>query len=435
VWGGHHDTERTLSRGVGLCTLIFALGCSVYDASLIESSDSAGVPNRPNANTSLPDDSDSIVFALNDVFLRQSAEMAARIGIDLDATVTTGRDDATCEPRVEDGEVVGQAVVDGDKGIDNSIGTVLLPTTGSALPCLEDNLALTQGRGVGTILLWVQGWNGQPNDASVTAMLTTAVDGTSEDPSLVGFGDDDPVNLVYLSGSQKVEAPDPGWDNEDSWFVDPVDFNTDESGVASLDLPKAQQVDAYVSFGRLVVPLLPGTEFKLIAGDGSVPSDGAMTVTVNGGVMMGDISEDHTRLDHGLFAGRFSLEKLGETTPKIGMCSINATVIGTLLGQFADIQQSPENDGSGAECDAFSVGVTFNGVAGQIAGLAAFSRPALAPCATEEPIETDRCCPSEWLDGKTRLETCNTPEKEIKAARFDALPSTVQIPVPEPELF
>jgi len=79
--------------------------------------------------------------------------------------------------------------------------------------------------------------------------------------------------------------------------------------------------------------------------------------------------------------------------------------------------------------------VTFNGVAGQIAGLAAFSRPALAPCATEEPVETDRCCPSEWLDGKTRLETCNTPEKEIKAARFDALPSTVQIPVPEPELF
>ena len=117
------------------------------------------------------------------------------------------------------------------------------------------------------------------------------------------------------------------------------------------------------------------------------------------------------------------------------MCSINATVIGTLLGQFADIQQFPENDGSGAECDAFSVGMTFNGVSGQIAGLAASSRPALAPCATEEPVETDRCCPSEWLDGKTRLETCNTPEKEIKAARFDALPSTVQIPVPEPELF
>ncbi|MBW2587185.1 MAG: hypothetical protein JRD92_09595 [Deltaproteobacteria bacterium] len=375
--GGRHEAEGTFTRRAGLCALFFALGCSVYDASLIQDGDGRAVPNRPPSNTSSPDDTESLVFALNEVFLRQTAEMAASIGIDLDATVTTGRDNATCEPRVEDGEVVAQAVVDGANGIDNSIGTALLPTVGSALPCLEDNLALTQGRGVGTILLWVQGWNGLPNDASVTAMLTTAVDGTDEDPSLIGFGGSDPVNLVYSSGSQKVEAPDPGWDNQDSWFLDPVDFDTDESGAPSLDLPKAQQVDAYVSSGRLVVPLLPGTGFKLIAGDGSLPSDGAMTVTVNGGFMLGDISEDHRRLDRGLFVGRFSLEKLGETTPKIGMCALNATVIGTLLGQFADIQSSPEEDGTGAECDAFSTGVTFNGVAGQVAGLAAVSRPEL----------------------------------------------------------
>ena len=434
MFGGRHEAEGTLSRGACLCTLIFALGCSVYDPSLIRSGEATGIAKRPAASTSSPDDSDSIVFALNDIFLKQTAEMAARIGIDLDATVTTGRDDATCEPRVEDGEVVGQAVVDGEQGIDNSIGAALLPTTGSALPCLEDNLALTQGRGVGTILLWVQHWNGLANDASVTAMLTTAVDGTNEDPSLVGFGDNDPVNLVYLSGNQRVEAPDPEWDNEDSWFLDPVDFENDQTGAPSLDSPKALQVDAYVSSGRLVVPLLPGTEFKLIGGDGSVASDGAMTVTVNGGYMMGDISEDHTRLDRGLFAGRFSLEKLGETTPMIGMCSFNATVIGSLLGQFADIQNSPQKDGTGAECDAFSMGITFNGVAGQVAGLASVSRPPLAPCAGAEPPETDRCCPSEWLSGKTRVDTCDTPEKMNKAARFDALPSNIRIPLPPPDL-
>jgi hypothetical protein len=172
----------------------------------------------------------------------------------------------------------------------------------------------------------------------------------------------------------------------------------------------------------------------LIAGDGSLPSDGAMEVIVDGGFMLGDISEDHTRIDRGLFVGRFSLEKLGETTLKIGMCALNATVIQGLLGQFADIQSSPEEDGTGAECDAFSTGVTFNGVAGQVAGLAVVSRPALAPCASAEPVEIDRCCPSEWLSGKTRVDTCNTPEKLIKAARFDALPGTVQIPVPEPDL-
>jgi hypothetical protein len=375
-----------------------------------------------------------VVFALKDIFIRQSAEMAARIGIDLDSTVTTGREQTTCEPRTVDGEVVGQAVVDGARGIDNSLGASLLPSVGSALPCLEDNLALTQGRGTGTVVLWVQHWNGLPNDASVTAMLTTAVDGTNEDPSLVGFRGNDPVNLVYLDGGQGAEAPDPGWDNEDSWLLDPIDFNTDESGQASLDLPKVQQLAAYVAFGRLVVPLLAGTEFKLIAGDGSLPSDGAMVVVVNGGFMLGDITEDGTQLDRGLFTGRFSLNKLGEATPKIGMCDINATVIETLFGQFADIQQSPEKDGIGAECDAFSLGVTFNGVAGRIAGLAASSRPELEPCAATEPVEIDRCCPSEWSSGKTRSETCDTLEKVEKAARFDSLPSTVQIPVPEPEL-
>jgi len=433
VGRGRSDAKRTPGRGTGLCALLFLVGCSVYDASLIGSGN-AGVPNRPAESTSSPDDSVSAVFALKDIFIRQSAETAARIGIDLDSTVTTGPEDASCEPLTVDGEVVGQAVVDGEDGIDNSIGVTLLPTTGSVLPCLEDNLALTQGRGVGTILLWVQDWNGLPNDATVTAMLTTAVDGTSEDPSLVGFGDQDPVNLVYLSGEQNVPAPDPGWDNQDSWFLDPVDFGSNGSDPPSLDLPKAQQVDAYVVFGRLVVPLLPGTEFKLIAGDGSLASDGTMAVVVNGGFMMGDISEDHTRLDHGLFTGRFSIEKLGEATPKIGMCDINASVIESLFGQFADIHQDPTSDGSGAECDAFSVGVTFSGVAGQVAGLASSSRPGLEPCASAEPVPADRCCPSEWLAGKTRVATCDTPEKLAKSARFDALPSSIQIPVPEPDL-
>lgn len=211
--GKCHETRGAFS-GASLSALIFALGCSVYDPSLLETGDSAGLPSRPAASTSSPDDAESIAFALNNIFLRQSAEMAASIGIDLDDTLTTGRDDATCEPREVDGEVVGQAVVDGGHGVDNAIGAVLLPTTSSALPCLEDNLAMTQGRGVGTILLWVQDWNGLPNDAHVVAMLTTAVDGTREDPSLVAFGASDPVNLVYASGDQNIEAPDPGWENQ-----------------------------------------------------------------------------------------------------------------------------------------------------------------------------------------------------------------------------
>lgn len=406
--------------------------CSVYDPSLIAEGN-ASVPSRPAPSTSSTDDAEALVFGFKDIFIRQSAEMAARTGIDLDATVTNSRDDATCMPRTIDGRVVGQAVVDGSKGIDNSLGANLLPTVGSALPCLEDNIALTQGRGVGTVVLWVRDWNGQPNDASVTAVLTTAVDGTTEDPSLVGFRANNPLTLVYVDSPQATPAPAPGWAFEDSWFLDPVDFHHGDSGVPSIDRPKLEQADGYVASGRLVVPLRDNTEFKLIAGDGSLPSDGSMTVVVNGGFLIGDISADHKRLDQGLFSGRFSIERLGAATPAIGMCDINASVIETLFGQFADIQSSSSGDGSGLECDAFSLGVTFNGIAGRIAGLAAFARPDLEPCASAQPVEIDRCCPSEWLYGSTRIETCNTLETVEKAARFDALPSTIEIPVPVPE--
>lgn len=425
------DGSRTLSRGTGLCWLVLALGCSVYEPSLIESG-AAGLPLRPAPKTSSPDDSESLFFALNDIFINQSAELAGQVGVDLDGTATTGPYNATCEPRTVDGSVVGQPVVDGDKGIDNAIGVHLLPITSTALPCLEDNLALTQGRGIGTVLLWVRGWNGTDHDARVSVVLSNSVDATSEDPSLVGFAENYPVDLVYLSGDRDVEAPGPAWDEQDSWFLDPVDFFVDEGGEPSLDLPKTEQLDAYVSHGRLVVPLLPATAFKLIAGDGTIPSDGDMTITVNGGFMTGDISDDRKRLERGLFAGRLTLERLADITPRVGLCTFDAELMESLIGQFADIRGSAEGDGMILECDAFSVGVTFNAVAGKVGGLGAFSRARLQPCLQAEPIATDFCCPSAWQTGKTRAETCDTPEKMEKAARFDAITSSIQIPVPEP---
>ncbi len=427
---GHPSHRLAWAAWLGLCVSSYA--CNVYDPSLV-SRGNASVPSRPPSGTSSPDDSETLVFGLKDVYIQQSAEMASRTGLDLDDTMTSSPEEATCEPRSVDGEVVGQPVVDGLKGIDNSLGMNLLPTVGSALPCLEDNIALTQGRGIGTIVLWVRDWNGEDDDAQVSAVLTTAVDGTSEDPSQVDFRGNGSVDLEYAQGRPGTPAPDPEWAFEDSWFVDPGDFRVDEDGAPSLDRPRIVQADAYVASGRLVVPLVDETEFKLIAGDGSLPSDGGMAVLVNGGFLLGDISTDRRELERGLFTGRFTLEALGEATPKIGMCEINASVIENLFGQFADIRGSSIGDGSGQECDAFSLGVTFWGVEGRIGGLAPASRPSLAPCAGGEPVPVDRCCPSQWADGESREETCTSEEQQSKAALFDALPGTVEIPVPAPE--
>lgn len=422
----------TWNRCLAGVVWLAASSCSVYDQQLIETS-TPGVPPRPPEQTSSEDDSQSLVFALKDVFVEQSAENASVIGLDLDSMVTTGQDDASCTPREVDGQVVGQSVVDGDRGIDNSLGATLLPAAGAALPCLQDNLALTMGRGVGTIVIMVQEWNGERNDAHVVATLTTSVDGTMEDPTLVEFATDDDVELVYKDSG--MDAPDPGWANQDSWFVDPADFEATEDGEADFSRPTAPS-DGYVSFGRLVLPLAPGSGFKLIAGDGSLPSDGSMSVFVNGGFMMGDITEDGTRLDHGLFTGRMTLETLASATAEIGICALNATVIQTLFGEYADVPSNPEDDGLGEECDAFSLGVTFVGVAGQVAAAAPRSRSELAPCASADvEFSIDRCCPSQWLAGRAREETCATTEKAFKAAAFDRLPETIELPVAPPDFF
>jgi hypothetical protein len=82
--------------------MLWALGCNVYDPGLMEDGP-AGVPDRPPAGTSSSADEGSLLFALEDIYIRQSAEMAARTGLDLDGTVTASRAEATCEPRVTEG--------------------------------------------------------------------------------------------------------------------------------------------------------------------------------------------------------------------------------------------------------------------------------------------------------------------------------------------
>ena len=424
--------RRGVLLGLGLCTLSFVLGCNVYDPSLIEQTNPL-VPSRPAPSTSTAQDSDTLVFALKDIFVNPSADDAANTGIDLDAMVTASREGASCEPFTIDGELVGQPVIDGSRGVDNSLAINLLPAVGATLPCLEDNIALTQGRGVGTVVLWIRDWNGMQDDASISALLTTSVDGTREDPALVGFRTQDPYSLVYLSEPTRA-APGPAWESEDSWFLDPVDFELDSDGAPSLQRPKREQLDGYVAEGRLVVPLTDHTEFKLIAGDGSLETDGAMVVVVNGGFLIADLSDDRGRLERGLFAGRFSIEDLAAATPKIGICDVSASIIENLFGQFADIHRSPSGDGMGLPCDAFSMGITFTGMRGRIAGLASSSRPTLQPCEADGELGVDRCCPSQWLSGESRADTCSTLGLAAKAARFDALPATIEIPIPAPEL-
>ena len=72
--GGAQRSVRGARRYAAVLSLASGLGCSVYDPALIAEGN-AYVPARPSDSTSSPDDSETLVFALKDIYIRQSTEM------------------------------------------------------------------------------------------------------------------------------------------------------------------------------------------------------------------------------------------------------------------------------------------------------------------------------------------------------------------------
>ena len=173
----------------------------------------------------------------------------------------------------------GNPPLDGDKGIDNSFGQYVLPTVVSLISCLEDNIALNQGCGRGTVLLRLRNWNGTPNDAKVDVSVLSAVDGTSlDDVSGLQWGGPSGSSLM-LAGTAE-DAPDPAWDGEDYYFVDPASVVAND-----IERPEVWKSDAYIRNGRVVLPVNDGETFVFLTGPGS------FSISING-FLIADISED-----------------------------------------------------------------------------------------------------------------------------------------------
>ena len=240
--------------------LLFAAGCTVYDSSLIGQG-LADVPERPPAETSSSNDSEEALFAFRNISLDQSGDRWRRFGFDLDGMDTRSVGDAS-----ECVASSGNPPLDGDKGIDNSFGEHVLPTVVSLISCLEDNIALNQGLGKGTVLLRIRDWNGTPTDARVDVAVISAVDGTSlDDVSNVEWGGPDGATLMTEGGI--IPAPEPAWDGEDYFFADPQSLVA-----ADLERPEVWKTDAYITNGRVVLPVDTGATFTFLTGPGSFAS-------------------------------------------------------------------------------------------------------------------------------------------------------------------
>ena len=396
--------------------VLTAPACSVYDSSLTDKS-LAGVPDRPPSGTSSKADDIEAVFALRNISLDQSGDRWTRFGLDLDGMNTTSVSDAA-----ECVAANGNPPLDGNKGIDNSFGQHVLPTVVSLISCLEDNIALNQGLGFGTVLLRLREWNGTPNDAKVDISVLSAVDGTSlDDVSGVRWGGSNSASLMQSKGNE--EAPPPAWDGEDVFFVDPASLVAGVLGHALV-----WKTDAYISNGRVVLPVDTATTFAFLTGPG------AFFLSLNG-FLIADISEDGQILEKGLLAGRFSAGDLVATLRPLGICDegFRGSIVGLLTNNL-DLRINPKLGSPDDQCTATGVAFSFQGIRAQMAEIVApVELPIPDPCADggnmagPEPAFY-RCCRSVELNNPESLPAECTAE-ELQA--YADLPNPIPVPLEE----
>ncbi len=422
-------------KKLGLLSLFLAsavLGCDVYDANLLTNG-TAQVPPPPDPSTSSPNDSVEVLFTLRDVFLKQTGEQGRNIGLDLDDRNTTDRDNVECTPPDD----LVDSVLDGTRGIDNSLGLRILPTLPLAVPCIEDDIALSHGVGFGTLVALVSKWNGLSDDAEVEVTITQAWEGTSEDPECLAFGGEGGTELVQCdpltcdSGTctpTATLAADPAWDGDDYWYIDRRDFNNNTTtGEPDRNLPKNPQQGAYITKNRLVIELLPRFPIRFAVGRGL----GSLEIVLSDAFLFADIANesaasgdggtdggvggDTYEISFGAIAGRFLIEDLKAATPSIGICGILAQGQEAAFNTAADVMALPGSGGPNALCNAISIGISFTGMEGQYAGMAPVGAEADASALTcPAPAEDPRnfCCPSN-TQAPDSIEDCEQPDLDV----------------------
>lgn len=348
-------------------------GCSVYDSSLLTSTD-AGADRvappvdlgrrdlrKPPPRPTGPDSGDmEITFAMKDVLLNQGG-MSSSIGYDLDDRWTTDENmDVECMPP----DPSAMVSADGEGGIDNVFGDVIFPLVAAVRRTLQAEARAAQNAGRGTLLVRLRGWNGTDDDPRVELTVAQSVCGTAT--SGVSAVTVEPDGSCTSSGAPL--AP-PLWGGSDTFFLRSDAF-------VGGTTPRISDSNGYVSGGTVVMRLPAGTEVLFFAEPGSV------RVRFSEAIVTGRMNAERSLLENVMVAGRWSITELLVAGAGVGICETSAgfTLLQTTLNQRADLRAVPGSGGDGATCDAISLGVRFEGYRARWGAIVPAPPPPTAPC-------------------------------------------------------
>jgi hypothetical protein len=328
--------------------------------------------------------------ALRDVKLDQRRTNEwANIGYNIDGRCTDVNNAATATECVP---VEGRShEVDGNLGIDNSFGHNLFPLLDLAFDGLDERAIEAELWGLGNPLIRIRGWNGTPNDSRVQMLLTQSVFAT---PSNAGAQPDIHVigSAAFLDEAGTMPAPLPIWDGTD-YFWGRDDTFAVPSASPDLDAATPLVVDnnAYVANGILVTTVPDGTEIILV-GDGL-----GTRVRLSGMIATANIAELKLEDAESItvtIAGRWGFNDLLRTAESVGVCpgSGQFNILRGQVASISDVLLDPIPNNVGTQCDAVSLGITFEAYPANVGGLAlgqdlpnpcedALTRPRRSSCA------------------------------------------------------
>jgi hypothetical protein len=363
---------------------VVAASCGYYDASLL-----APNPATSDAGTdgpvsgcahALPPDKPAVtgaggdlelVFAVRQLMFGQGTDAGdSAIGYDIDKTCTCQGEKHSClEPSWAPGEHC-----DGPEGRDNAAGAMLSELSGMLPNSFGESMWNKDiEEGAKSVIIRIQGYNGQPDDDEVVLTWYMAVKYWDQHKDADG-GNMHPV-----------------WDGTDEWPVRHTSLQAQpapDGGVTyDVDHPKHQDTKAYVSGGR-VVGMLPKGAFQADPSMQIVFTDPYLTAkVVNNGTLW--------ELKDGVIAGVWMLTDIFE---QFGFMSVQGMPVCTnsifypgvkgMVCKYADIYHARGTPTT--PCDSLSIGLSFAGLQAKLGAVYVVTGESKLCTADVDPVN-DTC--------------------------------------------